>query len=329
MAKFTPRYLIISFLIALLFAITLFSAEANADRMGMRDHNGYGMGPNAFGKLNLSEQQRQQINDIQRAMRKQLFPIMDQMRAEQDKIAKLMNAEKRDAKAIGAAYEPVYKLQRDMLKLHIDTANKIDAVLTAEQHKELREWRDEMHSWRHGEDDDDNHPGMMGRGPGMMSRNGDCGGYGGMGMMGGYGGMGTMGGYGGMGMMGGYGGMGMMGEYHPMGMGPLGMLNLSDEQRNKLYDIQKASREQQWKIMEEMDEAMDKVSELMHADKRDAKAILAAHEPLFKLHRQMVENGVNTANQIDALLTKEQRDELREWRQHGGYGMGMGMMMGW
>jgi Spy/CpxP family protein refolding chaperone len=334
---------------AILLAVVLglvFSYTVSADRMGMGGHYGPGMMHGPFDELNLSDTQRQKIYDIQRQARKQQWDIMDKMRDEHLKIEKLMNAEKRNTRAIVAAYAPIYKLHEQMIRNGVATANSIDAVLTADQRKELREWRDEMHERNHGDDDDRHHRGMMGNyghmgGRGMMDDDYGCagyggygmmGGYGGMGMMGGYGGYGMMGGYGGMGMMGGYGGYGMMGGYGGMGMmgGHLGMLDLTEAQRDKIYDIQKETRKQQWEIREEMQEAMEKVSKLMHADKRDANAIVAAHKPLYKLNDKMVENRVNAANKIDAVLTKEQRQELREWQQrgrrHGGIGMG-GMMM--
>jgi len=111
--------------------------------------------------------------------------------------------------------------------------------------------------------------GPYGMGPGMMWGGG---GYGpGYGMMGGYGpygmGPGMMGGYGmGPGMMGGYGmGPGMM------GYGPLGSLDLSDEQRTKINKIIDAEHKQHWAIMGQMMEEQNKMRDLFSADEPDPK----------------------------------------------------------
>jgi Spy/CpxP family protein refolding chaperone len=145
-------------------------------------------------------------------------------------------------------------------------------------------------------------PGMMGgygpgygMGPGMMGGYGP--GYGmGPGMMGGYGrgygmGPGMMGGYGmGPGMMGGYGpgygmGPGMMGGYGPGMMGGCGgygygAVKLTDAQREKIAKIQEDARRSQWEVMSKMRETM-------------------------------VQSWAEARKKIDAVLTKEQREQLR------------------
>ena len=167
-------------------------------------------------------------------------------------------------------------------------------------------------------------PGMMGGpgygrgyGPGYGGAPGTTGGYGpgygmGPGMMGGYGpgygmGPGMMGGYGpgygmGPGMMGGYGpgygmGPGMMGGYGPgYGMGP-GMtggcsgygrgnnaLNLSDAQRQKIQKIQEGAARSQWEIMN-------------------------------KMHEAISQGWEEAQKKIDAVLTKEQREQLNRGRR--------------
>ena len=108
-------------------------------------------------------------------------------------------------------------------------------------------------------------------------------GYGmGPGMMGGYGmGPGMMGGYGmGPGMMGGYGmGPGMMGGCGGYGYG-YNALNLSDAQRDKIAKIQEEAGRSQWEIMS-------------------------------KMRAAAVQGAVEAQKKIDAVLTKEQREQLR------------------
>jgi Spy/CpxP family protein refolding chaperone len=169
-------------------------------------------------------------------------------------------------------------------------------------------------------------PGMMGGyGPGMM------GGYG-SGMMGGYGGYGPgmMGGYG-PGMMGGY-GPGMMGGYgygyHRGGPGMMGFgyrmqgaLELTDDQRKKLDAIHDDIQGKHWDIVGKMRDEMNRMRELMVADPRDKAMITASYKRMSDLRQQRFELQLAAQDQMDALLTKEQRQKLKRW---GPWWMGEG-----
>lgn len=162
--------------------------------------------------------------------------------------------------------------------------------------------------------------GPYGMGPGMM---GGYGGYGmGPGMMGGGYGMGSgmMGGYGGMGMMGGgYGmGPGMMGGY-----GALNGLDLSDEQRSKIDKIFDAERKQHWSVMGKMMDEQNKLRDLYAQETPDPKKVGAVYGEIAKLRQQMIEAHVQASNQMQSVLTKEQREQLRQWNR-GGWGQGWG-----
>ncbi|NIO40423.1 MAG: periplasmic heavy metal sensor [Burkholderiales bacterium] len=143
-------------------------------------------------------------------------------------------------------------------------------------------------------------PGMMGMGPGMM------GGMGHMGMMGGPGMMGM--------------GPGMMG-----GMGPLHMLDLSEEQWAKVRSIQDNVRKQHWQIMGKIMDESSMLQELFAVDKPDPKKIGSVYGKIFDLRRQMIESGIEAHNQIEAVLTKEQHEQLEQMHRGRGYGM-PGMM---
>lgn len=170
-------------------------------------------------------------------------------------------------------------------------------------------------------------PGMMGgygggygMGPGMMGGYG--GGYGmGPGMMGGYGGgYGMMGGYGGgygmgPGMMGGFGGgwgiHGMMGAY-------LGSdLNLTDAQQVKIGKIMDETRKQHWALMGAMMDQQVRLRDLSAASKPDDAAIGAAYRSLSQMQQQMFETMVAAQKRMDAVLTKEQREQLRNYWRRG------------
>lgn len=149
-------------------------------------------------------------------------------------------------------------------------------------------------------------PGIMGdprsgMGPGMM-------GYGhgsgmGPGMMGGHGvGPSVMG----PGMM----GPGMMGG----GMGRMGAvwsLDLTDEQANRLERIHDELHRQHRGLMPKMWEAQDRLRELYNAENRDPPAIGKAYAQASDLQRQMLESHVQAEKQMEEVLTREQREQLR------------------
>jgi len=143
-----------------------------------------------------------------------------------------------------------------------------------------------------------------------------CGhGYGwmGPGMTGGHG-HGMMGGQGmGPGMMGGYGGgHGMMGGH---GMGPFGLLNLSDDQRSKINKIHDAERKQHWAIMGKMMDKQNAQRDLLAQSEPDPKKVGAVYAEIAKLRQQMLETHVQANNDMHKVLTKEQREEMQQWRR--------------
>ena len=155
-------------------------------------------------------------------------------------------------------------------------------------------------------------PGMMwgggyGMGPGVMG-----GGYGyGPGMMGGYDGYGM-----GPDMMGGYG----MGPGRH-GYGALNRLDLSDEQRAKIDKIFDAERKQHWSVMGKIMDEQNKLRDLYEQETPDPKKVGAVYGEIAKLHQQMIETHVQASNQAQQVLTKEQREQLRQL-DRGGWGGG-------
>jgi Spy/CpxP family protein refolding chaperone len=123
-------------------------------------------------------------------------------------------------------------------------------------------------------------------------------------------------------MRGGMGGMMGMGG-GMMGMGAYHMLDLTDDQRSKINKLQDEERRKHWETMGKIMDQRARLRDLNAAEKRDIPAILKAQEESDRLQRQMLELHLNTQNQIDALLTKEQREQVRSYRRRG---MGPGMM---
>ena len=152
----------------------------------------------------------------------------------------------------------------------------------------------------------------------------------GPGMMGGYEtmhGPGMMGGYGtmhGPGMMGGYGTMHGPGM---MGMGPVWMLNLTDDQRDIIGKLREELRKKQWTTMGQIMDERQKLSELYSADSPDANKVGAIYGKIFDLRRQMIEATIDVRNRMQALLTQEQQTQLDQWRHGWGAGFGGPGMM--
>ena len=142
----------------------------------------------------------------------------------------------------------------------------------------------------------------------------------------------------GPGMMGGeYGmGAGMMGGGYGMGqgMGMMGlhgvyMLDLTDDQRSKINAIQDKMRKQNWEVMGKMMDERSALRDLYNADTLDSKKIGAVYDRIFKLKRQMIDVGIKAHNDVNAVLTKEQREQLKQYRHgRGMYGPGAGRGVG-
>lgn len=165
--------------------------------------------------------------------------------------------------------------------------------------------------------------GPYGMGPRMMGGQGSScgmmgGSQGGMGMMGM--GSGMMGdGYGSMGMMG-----GMMGGYGGDGMGPGMMdygalygLDLNDDQRGKIKKILDNERKQHWAVMGKMMDEQNKLRDLYETDQPDPKKVGVVYGAIAKLRQQMLETHIEAHNQIQNVLTPEQREQWRQWKRSG------------
>ncbi len=159
-------------------------------------------------------------------------------------------------------------------------------------------------------------PGYPGNGPGWHHRDGDdwgwgMGGRGGWGMdpgmMGRYGGMGMGPGMmGGMPMMGGM-GMGMMGP----GLGLIARLDLTDSQRQQVLKVEDDLRRKNWDVMGKMQDDMARLRDAWSAGKRDRAAILAAYKDMSDLRLKMIENTLDARDKAEALLTPQQREQLK------------------
>lgn len=116
----------------------------------------------------------------------------------------------------------------------------------------------------------------------------------------------------GPGMIGDYGmGPGMMGGYGMMGPGPVSGLELSSEQQKQITRINTELRKHNWALQGEIIDAQGKLFELYADENPDAKKIGAVYGKIFDLRRQMIEATIDAQNRQRAILTNEQREQLR------------------
>lgn len=122
-------------------------------------------------------------------------------------------------------------------------------------------------------------------------------------------GPGAMGGGYGPGMMRGCGGVYSQGGPDRM----LVALNLTDDQRGKIAKIQEENRSKNWSVMGQMQSEMFKQRQMYFADKMDANAVAEQQRKVDDFRRQMLKSHIETRNEIDALLTPEQRQQFRSF----------------
>lgn len=103
-------------------------------------------------------------------------------------------------------------------------------------------------------------------------------------------------------------GAGMMG----LGLRDLYRLDLDVNQRRQVQRIDDELRRKNWDVMGKMHDEMSTLRAAMwSAGKRDRAAILASNKRMFDLRQQMLENGLDAADRAEAVLTPQQREQLR------------------
>ncbi|MBZ0131506.1 MAG: Spy/CpxP family protein refolding chaperone, partial [Rhodocyclaceae bacterium] len=96
--------------------------------------------------VSLDDKQRKAYNAINDDLRRKRWELMGRTMDEQAKLRDLYEADKRDPAAIGAAYQRIFDLQRQMIESTVASHNKIEGLLTPEQRKTAREFWGQ--SWR-------------------------------------------------------------------------------------------------------------------------------------------------------------------------------------
>jgi Spy/CpxP family protein refolding chaperone len=128
---------------------------------------GYGM-MGYGGMLNLSQAQRDKIQNIQQSLRKSHFAMMESMIEERQKLPELYNQENPSASKIGAVYGRIFAIQRQMIESSINARNQTNKVLTKEQREQIQQWHRGMWGGGYGPRGRMGNPEQMPHNPGMM-----------------------------------------------------------------------------------------------------------------------------------------------------------------
>lgn len=111
----------------------------------------------------------------------------------------------------------------------------------------------------------------------------------------------------------------------PGGRGGFAALDLTDAQRTKINDVQRATRDQAAPTEDELEFTQKTLQRELFADKRDNTRIGTLTTKVAALQKQLADLHVKTMTAVADLLTPEQREtmRLREGRV-GGAGRGAG-----
>jgi Spy/CpxP family protein refolding chaperone len=97
-----------------------------------------------------------------------------------------------------------------------------------------------------------------------------------------------------------------MGNYAPRAD-----LNLTTEQRSKIGKIQESVRRKHWDLMGKMQDEQAQMNEQYNSDNRDDAAISKSFRKISEFRHEMFDLSLSAQSQIDAVLTKEQREKQR------------------
>jgi Spy/CpxP family protein refolding chaperone len=103
--------------------------------------------------------------------------------------------------------------------------------------------------------------------------------------------------------------------------GGLATLNLTDEQQQKIAVVLEENRRKNWDVMGQVRAEQFKLRQVAASEKVDANAIVEQQKKVDDLRRNMLKSRIETRNQVDAILTAEQRKQHRQlgpwWLQDG------------
>ena len=96
-----------------------------------------------------------------------------------------------------------------------------------------------------------------------------------------------------------------------MGAGPMRGLELSRDQQEQMARIETELRKRNWSLQGGIIDARGELLELYADETPDPNKIGAVYGKIFDLRRQMIEATIEAQNRQRAILTDEQRSQLR------------------
>ena len=88
--------------------------------------------------------------------------------------------------------------------------------------------------------------------------------------------------------------------------------DFSAEQRGAITEIQDDAGHKHWGVMGRIREEQSKMIELYRVEKRADSALNSLTPQIAELQQQIFEQALASRNQLDSLLTREQRYQLRQ-----------------
>ena len=104
-------------------------------------------------------------------------------------------------------------------------------------------------------------------------------------------------------------GSGTMGGIDPAA---LAALNLTEEQRGKVTEVQRDLKRKHWRLMGSLRELRWKLQDAMRAPELDAEAARKTYDAIVAIRREMFEAALDARKRIEAALTKEQLEQLKQ-----------------
>ena len=94
-------------------------------------------------------------------------------------------------------------------------------------------------------------------------------------------------------------------------------LSLTDEQREKVTKVQEALSTKHWELMGKMQQQQFALREQLASGRGDDAAIGKGYKNMQGLRQQMWVSGADAQKQMDAVLTKPQREQLQRGLSRG------------
>ena len=97
-------------------------------------------------------------------------------------------------------------------------------------------------------------------------------------------------------------------------------LDLSDGQRKKIRELQRELRPKAFALDDKIEDTSDQLFKLYREEKRDPKAIGKVYDEIFKYRREKIELLIDYGNQVEAVLTDAQRQQIKKFRMNPRWG---------